>query len=114
MTPSTSTRSRSWRPWRRRASSARGREKLAAIKRNANYFRKGLNEAGFWALGDFDSPVIPIIIEVGPMMYYFSRLALESGIALISVGWPATPFMFPRVRFCISAAHTKAQLDYCL
>lgn len=32
----------------------------------------------------------------------------------MGVGFPATPLMAGRIRFCLSAAHTKEQLDYCL
>lgn len=33
-------------------------------------------------------------------------------IATVGVGFPATPIMEGRIRFCLSAAHTKEQLDY--
>lgn len=35
-------------------------------------------------------------------------------IASVGVGFPATPIMAGRIRFCLSAAHTKEQLDYAL
>ena len=38
----------------------------------------------------------------------------ERGIAIVIVGHPATPIVESRARFCISAAHTREQLDYCL
>lgn len=43
-----------------------------------------------------------------------SRLAWERGVALVVVGFPATPLMTARARICISAAHTRADLDYAL
>lgn len=36
---------------------------------------------------------------------------LEKGIAVVTVGYPATPLVGSRVRFCISAAYTKEMLD---
>ena len=36
---------------------------------------------------------------------------LERGIAVVVVGFPATPLNGARVRFCISAAHTREMLD---
>ena len=33
-------------------------------------------------------------------------------IATVGVGFPATPLMEGRIRFCLSAAHSKEQLDY--
>jgi serine palmitoyltransferase len=36
---------------------------------------------------------------------------LEHGIAVVTVGFPATPLAGARVRFCVSAAHTREMLD---
>ena len=33
------------------------------------------------------------------------------GVATIGAGFPATPLIESRVRFCVSAAHTKEMLD---
>jgi len=41
---------------------------------------------------------------------YFSRLMTEAGIAVVVVGFPATPIVSSRVRFCLSASHTREQL----
>lgn len=35
-------------------------------------------------------------------------------IAVVVVGFPATPLMLSRTRFCVSAGHTKADLDQAL
>jgi hypothetical protein len=44
----------------------------------------------------------------------FSREMLKRGIAVVTVGFPATPLTESRVRFCLSASHTKEQLDKAL
>ena len=44
----------------------------------------------------------------------FSREALARGLAVVVVGYPATPIITSRVRFCISASHTRADLDIVL
>lgn len=48
--------------------------------------------------------------------YFYSsavvRLLSERNIAVVGVGYPATPIMKGRIRFCLSASHTKEQLDY--
>lgn len=36
---------------------------------------------------------------------------LKRNIGVVVVGFPATPIIESRVRFCISAAHTKQLLD---
>ncbi|KAJ3095520.1 serine palmitoyltransferase component [Phlyctochytrium bullatum] len=39
---------------------------------------------------------------------------LARGIAVVVVGYPATPIITSRVRFCISAAHTMEDLKWAL
>lgn len=40
------------------------------------------------------------------------RTLASKNIAAVGVGFPATPLMEGRIRFCLSAAHTKEQLDH--
>ena len=37
---------------------------------------------------------------------------LERKIAIVCVGYPATPLSEGRIRICLSAAHTREMLDY--
>jgi 7-keto-8-aminopelargonate synthetase-like enzyme len=39
------------------------------------------------------------------------RTLRTRNIATVGVGFPATPLMEGRIRFCLSASHTKEQLD---
>ena len=49
---------------------------------------------------------------------YTSRFLVREleahGIATVGVAFPATPLLQSRIRICLSAAHTKQQLDYAL
>lgn len=36
---------------------------------------------------------------------------LKRGVSVVTVGFPATPLVLGRVRFCLSASHTKEMLD---
>lgn len=48
-------------------------------------------------------------------MLLFSRLMLERyAIVVVIVGYPATSLVSGRVRFCVSAAHTKQDIDQVL
>ncbi|KAI8377283.1 hypothetical protein BD560DRAFT_432974 [Blakeslea trispora] len=42
----------------------------------------------------------------------FSREILMRGVAVVVVGYPATAIAEVRARFCISAAHTKDDLEF--
>jgi 7-keto-8-aminopelargonate synthetase-like enzyme len=72
------------------------------------------SHTGCDVLGDKDSPVIPLMIFNAPKLSAFSRACLERGIATVVVGFPATPLLLGRARFCISAGHTRAELDFAL
>ncbi|CAK0891542.1 unnamed protein product [Prorocentrum cordatum] len=87
-----------------------GAQKLAQIRDNANFFRTRLEEEGFKVLGDVDSPIVPVMLHHPNKMAKFSRACLERGIAVVIVGYPAVPVLYERVRFCISASHTRQQL----
>lgn len=88
-----------------------GQKKIAQLKRNSNFFRKRLSDEGFALLGDYDSPVIPLMLYLPAMMSSFSRELLEESIATVVVGFPATPLLLARARFCISAGHTVEDLE---
>lgn len=92
----------------------RGADKIAALKRNSNYFRAHLMHAGFHVLGDWDSPVMPVMLYLPGLLRRFSHMCLERHVAVVVVGFPATPLLTARARVCISAAHTQADLDYAL
>lgn len=42
------------------------------------------------------------------------RTLTKRNIAVVGVGFPATPIMAGRIRFCLSASHTQEQLDYAI
>lgn len=91
-----------------------GKKKIDALRENANYFRKGLVKMGLQVLGDADSPVMPILLYNPPKIAAFSRECLKRGLAVVTVGFPATPLIESRARFCISAGHKRKDLDYAL
>ncbi|GKT36405.1 Serine palmitoyltransferase 2 [Aduncisulcus paluster] len=91
-----------------------GEARIMSLHENAIYFRKHLSDMGFVTLGEDDSPVIPLMLYNPAKIAPMSRLLLERNIAAVVVGFPATPLLEARVRFCISAAHTKQDLDYIL
>lgn len=93
---------------------SRGADKITALKRNSNYFRAHLIRAGFHVLGDWDSPVMPVMLYMPGLLRRFSEMCLERHVAVVVVGFPATSLMSARARVCISAAHTQADLDYAL
>lgn len=89
-----------------------GKMKLARLQENSNYFRAEMKKVGLSVYGDVDSPIIPVMIYFPAKLAAFSRECLKRGVAVVVVGFPATSVILSRARFCISAGHTKADLDY--
>lgn len=91
-----------------------GKERLERIAFNSRYLRLGLQRLGFIVYGSPDSPVIPMLLYCPSKMPAFSRMMLQRKIAVVVVAYPATPLIESRVRFCVSSALTKDDLDYLL
>lgn len=88
-----------------------GEERLQRIAFNSRYLRLGLKRLGYIVYGHDDSPIIPIMLYNPGKMAAFSHEMLKRKISVVVVGYPATPLISSRARFCISAAHNKDDLD---
>ncbi|XP_012942343.1 serine palmitoyltransferase 2 [Aplysia californica] len=88
-----------------------GMKRIRQLAWNARYFRKRLHERGYILYGNKDSPVVPLLLYMPSKVAMFSRETLRRGMATVVVGFPATPLIETRARFCLSAAHTKEMLD---
>lgn len=88
-----------------------GEERLQRIAFNSRYLRLGLKRLGFIVYGHDDSPIIPLMLYNPAKMPAFSHEMLKRKISVVVVGYPATPLISSRARFCISAAHNKDDLD---
>eukprot|EP01121_Diplochlamys_sp_Union-15-3_P021011 TRINITY_DN8385_c0_g2_i1.p1 TRINITY_DN8385_c0_g2~~TRINITY_DN8385_c0_g2_i1.p1 ORF type:complete len:480 (-),score=58.07 TRINITY_DN8385_c0_g2_i1:76-1515(-) len=91
-----------------------GAQRLKALKENSNFFRKALKDRGFQVFGDEDSPVIPIMLYHASKIAYFSRECFKRNLAVVVVGFPATPLLMSRARVCISASHTREDLEWAI
>jgi len=63
----------------------RGMDKIKQLHDNANMFRRRLLEMGLHVLGDWNSPVMPIMIYHPAKLPVFSRLGLENHVAMVRV-----------------------------
>ncbi|KAG9534004.1 putative serine palmitoyltransferase 2, partial [Aureobasidium melanogenum] len=88
-----------------------GQERLERLAFNSRYLRLGLKRLGFIIYGHDDSPIIPLLLYNPAKIPAFSHEMLKRKIAVVVVGYPATPLISSRARFCVSAAHTKDDLD---
>lgn len=91
-----------------------GQKRIAQLRKSSIKLRQSLKDAGCHVLGDFDSPVIPVMIYHEAKMKDISRSCLKNGVAIVVVGYPACPINTGRIRFCVSAAHTDEDIDKCI
>uniref|UniRef100_A0A4W3K9V8 serine C-palmitoyltransferase n=1 Tax=Callorhinchus milii TaxID=7868 RepID=A0A4W3K9V8_CALMI len=88
-----------------------GAERIRKLKENTRYFRQHLQQMGFIIYGNEDSPVVPLLLYMPGKVGAFARRMLKKNIGVVVVGFPATPIVESRARFCLSAAHTQEMLD---
>jgi serine palmitoyltransferase len=88
-----------------------GEERLQRIAFNSRYLRLGLKRLGLIVYGHDDSPIIPVTLYHPAKIPAFSHEMLKRKIAVVVVGYPATPLITSRARFCVSAAHNKEDMD---
>jgi serine palmitoyltransferase len=91
-----------------------GKKRIQRLHDNSNFFRKGLKQLGFHVFGDKDSPVVPMMMYHPAKLPGLSRALLARKIVVVIVGFPVTPLLLSRVRFCISSGHTREDLEYAL
>lgn len=91
-----------------------GQQKIQQLRDNSNFFRAELRRIGYQVFGDEDSPVVPAMLYFPSKIPAFSRECLRRGIAVVVVGFPATPLLGTRIRFCLSASHTRKDLAWAI
>jgi len=90
-----------------------GSMRLRRLAFNARYLSRGLAKLGFITYGHLDSPIVPLLLFGPGKMCAFHRmmLARKTPIVVVVVSYPATPLVTGRARFCVSASHTKDDID---
>lgn len=85
-------------------------ELLEKSKDNAKYFRDEVKKLGYDVL-DGVHPIVPVMLGDAKKTQDMSKLLLEKGIYVVGLWFPVVPEGKARLRFQVSAAHTKEQLD---
>jgi glycine C-acetyltransferase len=86
-------------------------ERVTKLHENARYFRGAITEAGFKPLAG-ETPIVPIIVGETSLAIQVSEMMLAEGVFVTGFGFPVVPQGHARVRCQVSAAHTKADLDF--
>jgi len=88
-----------------------GKKRIKQLMDNSRLLSTELKKMGFIVYGDKDSPVVPLLLYNPAKISAFSREALARKIGVVVVGYPATPILSSRVRFCCSASHSREDME---
>ncbi|HKS07090.1 MAG TPA: glycine C-acetyltransferase [Gemmatimonadaceae bacterium] len=88
-------------------------ERVKKLHDNTAYFRAAITEAGFNPIPGV-TPIVPIIIGETADAIRMSDLLLREGVFVTGFGFPVVPKGTARVRCQISAAHSRADLDFAI
>lgn len=72
---------------------------------------KSLNHSGLQHVCTVYFITLPGFFSLFSLCRAFGREMLKRNVGVVVVGFPATPIIESRARFCLSAAHTKEILD---
>ncbi|KIO02522.1 hypothetical protein M404DRAFT_650481 [Pisolithus tinctorius Marx 270] len=99
------------------ADGSEARERIRRLAFNARYLRAGLKKLGFITYGHPSSPIVPLLtFNPGKMLMFaqMMRTRKPTPLAVVVIAYPVTPLVTSRVRFCVSASHTKEDIDVVL
>lgn len=85
----------------------------AQVKNNTEYFRAKVKSLGFKTLEGFH-PIVPVMLGEAKITQEMSKKLLAAGLYVVGLWFPVVPEGEARLRFQVSAAHTKDQLDQAL
>ncbi|MBP6931274.1 MAG: glycine C-acetyltransferase [Candidatus Pacebacteria bacterium] len=83
---------------------------ISQAKENADYFRTKLKEAGMPIL-EGNHPIVPLMTHDANKNTNLSKALFERGVYATGLSFPVVPEGEARIRFQISALHTKEDLD---
>lgn len=80
------------------------------LEKNTEYFKKGMNKAGF-DIVEGDSAIVPVMLYDAKLSQQMAAMLLEKGIYVIGFFFPVVPKGKARIRVQLSAAHETEHLD---
>jgi glycine C-acetyltransferase len=78
---------------------------------NTRYFRQAMAQAGF-AIAPGEHPIVPIMVFDAQLAQRLAARLLELGVYVVGFFFPVVPQGQARVRVQLSAAHSRADLEF--
>ena len=86
---------------------------IKKLKRNSQYFREGLSQAGFTLIPG-EHAIIPVMLGDASLAGRMASMLLAEGIYVVGFSFPVVPKGLARIRTQMSAAHELHHLDKAL
>jgi glycine C-acetyltransferase len=83
------------------------------LRENTSYFRQRMSEAGFNILPG-EHPIVPVMLGDPVVASRMAELMLGKGVYVVAFSYPVVPQGKARIRTQISAAHSRADLEFAL
>ena len=86
---------------------------LDTLRDNTAWFRQSMTAAGF-TLQPGDHPIVPILLGDATLATRVAERMLAKGVYVVAFSYPVVPMGKARIRTQISAAHSRADLEFAL
>ena len=83
------------------------------LEANTKFFRAGLTAAGL-TLKPGSHPIVPVMLGDAALSQKFAARMLEKGVYVVGFFYPVVPQGAARIRTQVSAAHTRADLEFAI
>jgi glycine C-acetyltransferase len=83
------------------------------LRENTRFFREQMTRAGFNVLPG-EHPIVPVMFGDAVAAARMAELLLTKGVYVVAFSYPVVPQGKARIRTQISAAHTRADLEFAL
>uniref|UniRef100_E6PWV6 Glycine C-acetyltransferase n=1 Tax=mine drainage metagenome TaxID=410659 RepID=E6PWV6_9ZZZZ len=84
---------------------------LDSLRKNTAYFRQAMTAAGF-TIQPGDHPIVPVMLGDAALAARVAEHMLAKGVYVVAFSYPVVPMGKARIRTQISAAHTRADLEF--
>jgi glycine C-acetyltransferase len=83
------------------------------LEENTACFRQGLTAAGLM-IKPGTHPIVPVMLGDAALAQKFAARMLEKGVYVVGFFYPVVPQGAARIRTQVSAAHTRADLEFAI
>jgi 8-amino-7-oxononanoate synthase len=88
-------------------------ELVARLWENVEHYLTGLKKLGF-DTAKAVTPIVPVMTKNDQLTLEMASRCHAAGLFVVPVCFPAVPIDAPRLRTCVSAAHSRAHIDMAL